>query len=146
MNIGMVAAKSGVSAKTIRYYESIGLIPPASRSGNGYRCFTERDVQTLRFVQRARSLGFAVEDVSDLLELWRKKRQSSEKVRTLARRHMDRMEEKILELESIVRVLGDLIERCEADDRPNCPILEEIEREPDHSEVIVRPQSRGFTN
>jgi len=144
MNIGTVAARSGVPAKTIRYYESIGLIPAASRSENGYRHYFERDVQTLKFIQRARSLGFSVEDVSNLLELWRNKRRSSAHVRTLAHRDMVRMEEKIRELESSVYVLEDLIERCQGDDRPHCPILDEIEREADERDVLTEPRRRRF--
>ena len=146
MNIGTAATRSGVNAKTIRYYESIGLIPPATRSDNGYRHYSDADVQTLRFIQRARSLGFSVDDVSALLELWRNKRRSSDRVRALARRHVQEMKAKIRELESIARVLEDLIERCEEGDRPTCPILEEIEREPGEAEVIVPLRRRGFAS
>lgn len=142
MNIGTVANQSGVPAKTIRYYESVGLIPPASRSENGYRRYSKTDVETLRFIQRARSLGFSVEDVTNLLALWRDNRRTSAQVRDFARRHVARIEEKILELESILGVLEDLIARCHGDDRPECPILEEFER-PSAHETPLRSIGRG---
>ncbi|GMQ75269.1 MAG: Cu(I)-responsive transcriptional regulator [Gammaproteobacteria bacterium] len=126
MNIGTVADASGVPAKTIRYYESVGLIPPARRAQNGYRRYSDTDVQTLLFVQRARSLGFSVEDVASLLGLWRDKRRASAEVKELAARHVVRIEEKVRELESIRHVIQDLMERCHGDDRPQCPILDEL--------------------
>lgn len=146
MNIGTVAARSGVPAKTIRYYESISLIPAASRSDNSYRHYSERDVQTLRFIRRARSLGFSIEDVSDLLGLWHNKRRPKAQVRALAHRHMVRVKEKIRELESVVRVLEDLVDRCDGDDRPDCPILDEIERETEDPDVLTAPRKRGLAN
>lgn len=146
MNIGTVAARSGVSTKAIRYYESIGLIPPAPRSDNGYRHYSDRDVQKLKFVQRARGLGFSVEDVASLLGLWQNQRRSDAQVRALARRHMTRVEEKIRELESIVNVLDDLVERCQRGDRPHCPILEEIERDAAEPGVVAVPRRRGIAN
>ncbi len=126
MNIGTVADASGVPAKTIRYYESVGLIPAARRAQNGYRRYSDTDVQTLMFVQRARSLGFSVEDVASLLGLWRDKRRASAEVKELAARHVVRIEEKVRELESIRDVIQDLMERCHGDDRPQCPILDEL--------------------
>jgi MerR family copper efflux transcriptional regulator len=126
MNIGSVAHRSGVPTKTIRYYESVGLIPPAARSDNGYRHYSEVDVQTLRFIQRARQLGFTVEDVAQLLELWRDKARASADVKALARRHIEQVEAKLGELESIRRVLQDLVARCHGDERPECPILDEF--------------------
>lgn len=128
MNISTAAAKSGVPAKTIRYYESIGLIPPARRAGNNYRHYTDKDVQTLRFVQRARSLGFSVNDVRNLLELWRDDRRSSREVKDLAMRHVAEIERKIRELESIRDTLLHLTRRCHGDERPDCPILEDLAR------------------
>ena len=126
MNIGAVAGATGVPAKTIRYYESVGLIPPARRTQNGYRSYNTTDVQTLMFIQRARSLGFSVDDVANLLELWRDTRRASADVKRLAARHVARIEKKIGELESIRHVLQDLIERCHGDDRPECPIIDEF--------------------
>lgn len=129
MNIGTVSTRSGVPAKTIRYYESVGLIPPARRSGNGYRHYTEMDVQTLRFIHRARNLGFSVDDVSNLLDLWHDRKRTSAQVQVLARQHLDRTRKKVQELESICRVLEELINRCHGDDRPDCPILDEISKD-----------------
>ena len=128
MNIGTVAHRSGVPAKTIRYYESVGLIPPAERKSNGYRRYGELDVQALRFIQRARRLGFAVEEVAQLLELWYNKRRASADVKALAKRHIAHVEEKIHELESIRHLLLDLVARCHGDDRPECPILDAFEK------------------
>lgn len=124
MNIGAVAKQSGVSAKTIRYYESIGLIPEAERGENGYRDYGVRDVETLRFVQRARHLGFAVKDVGSLLELWGDKGRASADVKALALHHIETVESRIRELESIRDTLRDLTKCCHGDNRPDCPILE----------------------
>lgn len=126
MNIGDVARRSGVTAKTIRYYESVGLIPQPPRTVSGYRAYEEDDLQILRFVQRARSLGFSVKDVANLLALYTDKSRSSADVKALAARHVRRIEQKIVELESIRGTLLDLMERCHGDDRPDCPILDDL--------------------
>ena len=126
MNIGAVSEATGITAKTIRYYESIGLIPPAERSGNGYRRYTEADLHTLRFVQRARSLGFTLQDVSALLGLWHDRARTSADVKALALRHIAGIEQRIKELETMRATLLELTGRCHGDDRPDCPILEGI--------------------
>ncbi len=126
MNIGKLAKNSGVSAKTIRYYESIGLLPPASRSANGYRVFEDSDLQTLRFIQRARGLGFSVKDVLHLLSLWRDPGRSSSEVKALARRHMEHIDTRIDDLQTMRRVLDDLAHRCHGDSHPECPILDTL--------------------
>lgn len=126
MNIGAAAARSGVPAKTIRYYESVGLIPSAGRTASGYRVYDERDVQTLRFVRRARSLGFSVEEVAGLLALWQDRARASAEVRALAAGHIGDIDAKIAELQSIRATLASLVERCHGDDRPDCPILDEL--------------------
>ncbi|MHA1536390.1 MAG: Cu(I)-responsive transcriptional regulator [Alphaproteobacteria bacterium] len=126
MNIGEVAQLSGVPAKTIRYYEEVGLIPPAQRSEAGYRRFGKRDLSTLRFVQRARSLGFTVKEVSSLLALWQDKARASSEVKALAGRHCARIDAKIVELQSMRRTLDDLMTRCHGDGRPDCPILDDL--------------------
>jgi MerR family copper efflux transcriptional regulator len=126
MNIGEAARASGVSAKTIRYYESIGLIPRASRSESGYRSFVQMDIDTLRFVQRARSLGFSVKDVARLLDLWRDRSRVSSAVKTLAIEQLGEIERKIDELRSMRDTLEHLAEQCHGDQRPDCPILDGI--------------------
>ncbi len=126
MHIGAVAKKSDIAAKTIRYYESIGLIDSAERTESGYRVYGQRDVETLRFIQRARSLGFSVADVGNLLALWRDKQRASAQVKALATRHVEEIDCKITELQSMRDALDDLIQRCHGDDRPDCPILSNL--------------------
>lgn len=126
MNIGTAAGKTGVPAKTIRYYESVGLIPAASRSEGGYRRYGEHDLHTLRFVQRARGLGFSVRDVGALLALWQDRDRASADVKALSRSHVEHIDRKIAELQTMRHTLVDLIERCHGDHRPDCPILEEF--------------------
>jgi len=146
MNIGTAADASGVPAKTIRYYESVGLIPPAQRAQNGYRHYSDTDVQTLMFIQRARSLGFSVEDVASQLGLWREKRRASVEVKELAGRHVVRIEEKVRELESIQLVLLDLMERCHGEDRPECPILDDFRNTTPVRDWYQKPSRRGLTS
>ena len=126
MNIGSIAKRSGLPAKTIRYYESIGLIPPALRSEGNYRTYTEHDLQTLKFVQRARGLGFSVKDVAKLLTLWQDRRRASAEVRRLAQEHVSEIDRKIEELKGMRRTLTNLIEQCHGDHRPDCPILDDL--------------------
>ena len=126
MNISESSRGSGVSAKAIRYYESINLITPARRAGNGYRDFNGDDVHMLRFVARARGLGFSVLEVADLLALYKDKGRASAQVRGLAEKAISRMGEKITELQSISMVLSDLVARCQGNDRPDCPILDDL--------------------
>jgi MerR family copper efflux transcriptional regulator len=126
MNIGHVAERSGVPARTIRYYESIGLIGEPERGANGYRRYVRADVETLRFIQRARGLGFSLGDVGELLALWRDGSRASADVKALALGHVVEMEKRIRELESLRRTLIDLTDRCHGDDRPDCPILDDL--------------------
>mgnify|MGYP002632766620 CR=1 FL=1 len=123
MNIGEAAARSGVPAKTIRYYEEIGLIRPSGRGANGYRAFAETDVHKLSFLQRARSLGFTIKDCRALLSLYEDRDRSSSDVKALAQAHLQEIVRKIDELESLRKVLFDLVETCSGDSRPDCPIL-----------------------
>lgn len=129
MNIGEVASQSGVSAKTIRYYESINLIPEASRTASGYRTYSDKDVATLRFIHHSRNLGFSVKDVSTLLDLWRNQGRASADVKALALSHIGEVDRKIDELRKIRDTLIHLTHRCHGDDRPDCPILEELASE-----------------
>ena len=131
MNIGEAASESGVPAKTIRYYESIGLIPPAVRAENGYRNYSPFDIETLKFIQHARRLGFSVKAVGGLLELWRDKSRTSADVKALALKHISDVEKRIAKLQSIRNTLIDLTDRCHGDDRPDCPILEDLAAGPD---------------
>ena len=126
MTIGQAAKSSAVSAKMIRHYESIGLLPKAQRTQSGYRLYDETDVHTLRFIQRARSLGFPLETIRTLLALWRNRRRSSAQVKELAERHIHDLERKIAEMQSMVRTLKHLSHNCHGDDRPECPILDDL--------------------
>ena len=126
MNIGEAAQDSGVPSKTIRYYESIGLVPPAHRTDSGYRIYDISDVERLRFILRARSLGFTVRDVGRLLDLWNDRERASAEVKALAISHMHEIDRKIAELRSMRETLRDLSERCHGDDRPECPILDRL--------------------
>jgi Cu(I)-responsive transcriptional regulator len=124
MNIGTAARASGVSAKMIRYYEDIGVISSPSRRANGYRAYTDADVHTLRFVKRARGLGFSVEQIRRLVALWRDPRRSSAEVKRIALAHISELEHKIVELQSIAQALQHLAGHCRGDHRPECPILD----------------------
>ncbi len=126
MNIGDAASATGINAKMIRYYESIALIPAPSRSDVGYRSYSENDVNRLRFVRRARDLGFSVEQIRNLLALWQDKGRSSADVKALAMQHIDALNEKIGELVTMVQTLEHLAETCHGNDRPDCPILETL--------------------
>lgn len=122
MNIGEVSDASGLPAKTIRYYEDIGLVRPA-RSENGYRHFREADLHKLVFLSRARSLGFTIEDCRTLLSLYEDRARASADVKAVALEHLERVERKIAELQSLHATLKDLVRSCHGDDRPDCPIL-----------------------
>ncbi|MGI1663784.1 Cu(I)-responsive transcriptional regulator [Palleronia sp. KMU-117] len=125
MNIGEVAERAGLPAKTIRYYEDIGLVTPR-RDPNGYRSFGERDVHKLTFLSRARALGFSIEDCRALLALYEDEGRSSAEVKAIARDHLRRIETKIADLQAMSATLSDLVARCAGDDRPDCPILKSL--------------------
>ena len=126
MNIGAAAARSGVPPKTIRYYESIGLIPSAARRDNNYRDYSDQDVAALCFIARARKLGFSVKDVGALLALWRDTSRASHDVKAVALHHIAEIDQRIAELEGMRRTLVDLTRRCHGDQRPDCPILDDL--------------------
>jgi len=125
MNIGEIAEHTGLPAKTIRYYEDIGLIAPA-RNSNGYREFGDADLHKLAFLRRARSLGFSIEKCRELIGLYDDKTRSSANVKQLADSHLEEIETKIAELRGMHDALADLVTRCRGDDRPDCPILNEL--------------------
>lgn len=128
MNIGQVAYASGVSAKLIRHYESIGIIPKAVRSDSGYRVYSEADVHVLAFVRRARGLGFSMKEIKKLVGLWRNKGRASAEVKALALEHIRQLDAKILELEVMRSALNKLARSCRGDKRPDCPIIENLSR------------------
>jgi len=130
MNIGQAARQSGVSAKMIRYYESVGLIAPAERSDAGYRRYTGNDVQTLRFIKRSRDLGFSVERIKTLLTLWSDRGRRSADVKKLARQYIHELEQDIAKLQSIRDELQHMADCCHGDQRPECPILDDLARRP----------------
>lgn len=127
-SIGSVAATAGVPPKTIRYYESIGLVAPAGRRANGYRRYSETEIRTLSFIKRARSLGFSVKEVRELLDLWRNRSRKSSAVKAIASKHMEALDRKIEELQSMRAALAHLVKRCHGDARPDCPILGELDK------------------
>jgi len=130
MNIGEAAKASGVSAKMIRYYEQTGLIPEAERTASGYRTYTTTEVQLLRFVRRARDLGFTVDRIAELLALWRDRSRRSADVKHLALSQVEGLRRKIREMEDMVATLEHLAHGCNGDHRPDCPILADLEGEP----------------
>lgn len=126
MNIGQAAQASGVTAKMIRYYESIGLISAASRTGSGYRQYSDTDIQTLRFIRRSRDLGFSIDRIKTLLGLWGNDGRRSADVKKLARQYIAELDQDIAKLQSIRDQLRQLADSCHGDQRPDCPILDEL--------------------
>ena len=125
MNIGQVAEQAGIPAKTIRYYEEIGLVRPP-RDANGYRAFADHDVHKLAFLGRARSLGFTIEDCRTLLALYEDRDRASSDVKKIATQHLDRIEAKLTELAAMRDTLAHLVDCCAGDNRPDCPILSDL--------------------
>jgi MerR family transcriptional regulator, copper efflux regulator len=126
VTIGQAAARSGVATKTIRYYEEAGIIKPAARGSNRYRGYSDTDVETLRFIRRARALGFSLKDVAGLLDLYRNKRRASRDVKRLALEHVAELDRKLAEMTAIRDTIAALAERCRGNDRPDCPILDRL--------------------
>lgn len=127
LNIGDAAARSGVSAKMVRHYESLGLLPAVHRTDAGYRQYGEREVHTLRFIRRARDLGFSMAEIAELVKLWQNRRRSSHEVHRIASRHVEELTRKLEEMEAMRRTLQHLVDCCHGDERPDCPILDELE-------------------
>ena len=126
-NIGEAAQRSGVSAKMVRHYESLGLLPAVHRTEAGYRQYGEAEVHTLRFIRRARDLGFSMAQIAELVKLWQNRRRSSADVRRIASRHVAELTKKMQEMEQMRRTLQHLVHCCQGDQRPDCPILEQLE-------------------
>jgi MerR family copper efflux transcriptional regulator len=129
-SIGRAAELSGVTPKMIRHYESLELIPKAARTMGDYRVYAAADVHTLRFVRRARTLGFSMDEIGELLNLWRNKRRASAEVKRLALKHVAELDSKIEELQSMRSALANLADHCHGDGRPDCPILDDLGRLP----------------
>ena len=127
VTIGEAALRSGMPPKTIRFYEQIGLIKPAQRLANHYRAYSEKDVHTLKFVHRARNLGFSLKDIQALLSLYRDRKRASRDIKRLALQHIAEVDRKIAELSAIRNAIAGLAQKCRGDDRPQCPILDELE-------------------
>jgi MerR family gold-responsive transcriptional activator of gol and ges genes len=141
MNIGQAAKASGVSAKMIRYYEQTDLIPEADRTASGYRDYSDSDVHMLRFIRRARDLGFSVNEINELLEWWRDETRQSAEVKRLAQGHVHDLERKIQGLQDMVHTLTVLIKSCRGDHRPDCPILQRLENDAENEDLTIKRRS-----
>jgi Cu(I)-responsive transcriptional regulator len=126
MNIGQAAKLSGVSAKMVRHYESLGLLPEVARTDSGYRQYTDKEVHTLRFIRRARDLGFSMAEIGELVKLWQNQRRSSSNVKKIAQKHLAEIDARMAEMAAMRKTLQHLVHCCSGDDRPDCPILEEL--------------------
>jgi MerR family copper efflux transcriptional regulator len=129
MNIGQAAKTSGVSAKMIRHYEEVGLVPAPNRTDAGYRQYTAAEVHTLRFIRQARDLGFSIHEIGELVSLWHNRKRPSRLVKALAEAHIQALEQKAQELLTMKSTLEHLVRCCHGDDRPECPILETLANE-----------------
>ncbi|WP_353233781.1 Cu(I)-responsive transcriptional regulator [Diaphorobacter ruginosibacter] len=127
--IGVAARRAGVSARMVRHYESLGLLPDVSRTDSGYRQYNEADVHTLRFIRRSRDLGFSMEEIATLLGLWKDKARASAQVKKVAQAHIANLSERIAAMQAIQRSLQTLVHCCHGDDRPDCPILDDLASE-----------------
>jgi MerR family transcriptional regulator, copper efflux regulator len=128
MNIGEASRRSGVSAKMIRHYESLGLVPGVVRTDSNYRQYDEATLHTLRFIRRARDLGFGMHEIAELLALWRNRRRSSAEVKRIATAHVQDLQRRIDEMQAMQRTLKHLAHCCAGDERPDCPILDDLAR------------------
>lgn len=126
VNIGEAARQSGVSAKMLRHYESLGLLGAVPRSEGGYRLYSPADVHTLRFIKRCRDLGFSMVEIAELVGLWQNRRRASSSVKRIAQKHVDELNTRIEAMQSMQRTLSTLLDCCHGDDRPDCPILDDL--------------------
>lgn len=142
MNIGQASKATGVSAKMIRYYEDTGLIMPAQRAESGYRVYAGNDIQTLRFVRRARDLGFSVKQIEGLLALWRDRSRASGDVKRIATDHIAELQKKMLEIQEMITTLEHLSHNCHGDHRPDCPILTSLSADSPAGTYAIKTPSR----
>ncbi len=126
LNIGAAARQSGVSAKMVRHYESLGLLPQVQRSDSGYRQYSDAEVHTLRFIKRARDLGFSMAEIAELVSLWQNRRRASASVRRIAQKHADDLAQRIAAMQAMQHTLTHLVHCCQGDERPECPILDDL--------------------
>lgn len=126
VNIGMASRMSGVTPKMIRHYETLGLLPSVGRTDSGYRLYTEADVHTLRFIKRSRELGFPMADIGELVSLWRNRRRASASVKRIAQKHVQELAQRIEAMQAMQRTLDELIYCCQGNERPDCPILDDL--------------------
>lgn len=126
LDIGQASTQSGVTVKMIRHYESVGLLPKVARTFANYRLYTPKDVHLLRFIKRARALGFSMADIKELLSLWQNRSRPSAAVKKIAGKHLDELKRKIAELKTMADTLEDLARHCHGDHRPQCPILDDL--------------------
>jgi Cu(I)-responsive transcriptional regulator len=143
MNIGQAARTSGVSAKMIRHYESVGLFPEAHRTESGYRQYTAKELHTLRFIRQARDLGFSIEQIRELLGLWQDRRRPSRQVKALAQTHIQELEQKLQEIQKMKATLEHLVHCCHGDDRPDCPIIETLAQQHGDEAAALPPAGRA---
>lgn len=143
VSIGRAAASSGVSAKMIRHYEAMGLLPATGRTVAGYRIYRESDIHMLQFIRRARDLGFSMKETTALVRLWQNRRRASGDVKKLAARHLQHLDEKIREMQAMRDSLAHLAQHCRGDDRPDCPILEDLAADLPHCSEAVKTRPRG---
>lgn len=126
VNIGSAAELSGISAKMVRHYESLGLLPRVARTDSGYRQYSEADVRTLQFIKRSRDLGFSMAEIAELVTLWQNRRRTSASVKRIAQKHVDELATRIEAMQSMQRTLRQLLHHCHGDERPDCPILDDL--------------------
>lgn len=125
-NIGAASERSGVSARMVRHYEGLGLLPGVARTESGYRQYTEADIHSLQFIKRSRDLGFSMEEIAELVGLWHNRRRASASVKKIAQRHLGELEERIASMQAMQRTLSHLVHCCHGDGRPDCPILDDL--------------------
>ena len=126
VTIGVAAQRSGVSAKMLRHYEGLGLLPAVARSDSGYRLYTPADVSSLQFIKRGRDLGFSMAEIAELLSLWHNRRRASASVKRIAQKHVDELSQRIAAMQAMQRTLSGLLHHCHGDERPDCPILDDL--------------------